>query len=54
MIVYLFGVMFFFGCVNFVLKFIVDDYEVEFGMVVVNFLRNDFYVDDGLKFVGIV
>lgn len=55
MIVYFFfGVGFFFGCANFALKRIVIDYEEEFRYNVVNFVRDNFYVDDGLKLVSIV
>lgn len=37
MIVYLFGVILFFGCVNFVLKVTVNDFKREFGIIVVDF-----------------
>lgn len=46
MIVYLFRVVLFFGCFNFVLKMIVDDFEEECGNEVVEFVCYDFYVDD--------
>lgn len=52
--VYLFGVVLLLGCVNFVFKRVVDDGEKEFGLEVVDFMRKDFYVDDGLKFVKCV
>ena len=42
------------GCANFGLKRIADDYEVEFGSEAANFVRNDFYVDDGLKSVDTI
>lgn len=54
MIVYLFGVVFFFGCLNFGFKKIVIDNECEFGFDVVEFIKKDFYVDDGFKLVVIV
>ncbi|XP_038055409.1 uncharacterized protein LOC119727556 [Patiria miniata] len=37
------------GCANFGLKRAADDGEDEFGAEAANFIRNDFYVDDGLK-----
>jgi hypothetical protein len=42
------------GCANFGLKRIAGDYEVEFGSEAANFVRNDFYVDDGLKSVDTI
>lgn len=54
MIVYLFGVILFLGCVNFILKRIVDDFEELFGSELVMFVKKDFYVDDGLKLVFLV
>ena len=38
------------GC-NFTLKKTTDDHEQEFGFKPAEFLRKDFYVDDGLKSV---
>ena len=37
------------GCANFGLKKIAQDNESEFEKEVADFLRQDFYVDDGLK-----
>ena len=37
------------GCANYGLKQVASDSEDEFGSDVANFLRRDFYVDDGLK-----
>ena len=37
------------GCYNFALKKSADDHEQEFGFQSAEFLRKDFYVDDGLK-----
>ena len=39
------------GCCNFALKKTADDHEQEFGFESAEFLRKDFYVDDGLKSV---
>ena len=39
------------GCCNFTLKKTTDDHEQEFGFKPAEFLRKDFYVDDGLKSV---
>lgn len=50
MIVYFFGIILFLGCANYVLKVFVDDNEIEFGLVLVNFN----YVDDELKLVVLV
>lgn len=36
---------------NFVLKRIASDQEEEFGHEAANFVRDNFYVDDGLKLV---
>ena len=49
MTVHLFGATSSRGCANFGLKRIVADNEAEFGKDVADFLRYDFYVDDGLK-----
>ncbi|CAB4018402.1 Hypothetical predicted protein, partial [Paramuricea clavata] len=54
MTVHLFGAGSSPGCANFGLKRIADDYEVEFGSEAANFVRNDFYVDDGLKSVDTI
>ena len=37
------------GCANFALKRTAEDHESEFGADAANFLRREFYVDDGLK-----
>ena len=42
------------GCANFALKSTANDFEEEFGASAADFLRNDFYVDDGLKSVPLV
>ena len=39
------------GFANFALKSTANDYESEFGVAAADCLRNDFYVDDGLKSV---
>lgn len=54
MIVYLFVVTFFLGCLNFIFKLIVNDNERDIGFIVVNVFREDFYVDDGFKSVLLV
>ena len=54
MTVHLFGATSFPGCSNFTLKSTADNHEAEFGMAAVNFLKNDFYVDNDLKSVGTV
>ena len=51
MTVHLFGATSSPGCANFALKSTANDYEAEFGTTAADFLRNDFYVDDGLKSV---
>ncbi|XP_053398103.1 uncharacterized protein LOC128556591 [Mercenaria mercenaria] len=51
MCVHLFGVSSSPGCANFGLKQTAKDNELEFGEEVANFLRHNFYVDDGLKSV---
>lgn len=51
MSVHLFGAASSPGCANFGLKRIADDHEAEFGTDVANFVRRDFYVDDGVKSV---
>ena len=52
--VHLFGAASSPGCANFGLKRAADDGEDEFGTEAANFIRNDFYVDDGLKSVPTV
>ncbi|XP_071784537.1 uncharacterized protein [Asterias amurensis] len=52
--VHLFGAVSSPGCANFGLKRAADDGEEEFGQQSANFIRNDFYVDDGLKSVATV
>ncbi|XP_031554426.1 uncharacterized protein LOC116291397 [Actinia tenebrosa] len=54
MTVHLFGATSSPGCANFALKATADDHETEFGAAAASFLRNDFYVDDGLKSVPTV
>ena len=49
--VHLFGAESSPGCANYGLKQIANDYEEEFGTEAANFVRDDFYVDDGLKSV---
>ena len=51
MTVHLFGAGSSPGCCNFALKKTADDNEQEFGFEPAEFLRKDFYVDDGLKSV---
>ena len=51
MTVHLFGAGSSPGCANYGLKRIADDYEEECGPEVAYFIRNNFYVDDGLKSV---
>ena len=52
--VHLFGAASSPGCANFGLKRAADDGEDEFGTEAANFIRNDFYVDDGLKSLSTV
>ena len=52
--VHLFGAASSPGCSNFGLKRAANDYESEFGSDAANFIRNDFYVDDGLKSVATI
>ncbi|XP_078347357.1 uncharacterized protein LOC144632559 [Oculina patagonica] len=54
MTVHLFGATSSPGCANFALKSTANDFEKEFGTTAADFLRNDFYVDDGLKSVSSV
>ena len=51
MTVHLFGATSSPGCSNFALKSTANDNEEEIGSAAANFLREDFYVDDGLKSV---
>ncbi|CAB4026323.1 Hypothetical predicted protein [Paramuricea clavata] len=48
---HLFGAVSSPGCANFGLRKTVQDGESEFGKDIANFVRTDFYVDDGLKSV---
>ena len=52
MTVHLFGAGSSPGCCNFALKTTAEDYEKELGSEQPEFLRRDFYVDDGLKSVA--
>ena len=49
--VHLFGAVSSPGCSNFALKTTADDFEEECGLEAAEFVRGDFYVDDGLKSV---
>lgn len=51
MTVHLFGAVSSPGCANFALKTTADDFEEECGNDAAEFVRHDFYVDDGLKSV---
>lgn len=51
MTVHLFGAMSSPRCANFALKFTADQYEETCGSEAVDFMRQNFYVDDGLKSV---
>ena len=51
MAVHLFGATSSPRLANFALKSTVNDYESEFGVAAADCLRNDFYIDDGLKSV---
>ena len=51
MTVHLFGATSSPGCSNFALKSTANDNEKEIGSVAADFVRDDFYVDDGLKSV---
>ena len=51
MTVHLFGAVSSPGCANFALKTTADDFEEKCGNDAVDFVRHDFYVDDGLKSV---
>ena len=52
MTVHIFGASSSPGCANFGLKQVATDFENHFGTDVGDFIRNDFYVDDGLKSVA--
>ena len=54
MTVHLFGATSSPGCANFAPKAAANDFETEFGTTAAEFLRNNFYVDDGLKYVSSV
>ncbi|XP_078380267.1 uncharacterized protein LOC144663229 [Oculina patagonica] len=49
--VHLFGAVSSPGCANFALKRTAEDFEETFGSEAAEFVRKDFYVDDGLKSV---
>ena len=51
MTVHLFGATSSVGCANFALKKTATDFEARFGSEAANFVKNNFYVDDGLKSV---
>jgi hypothetical protein len=54
MTVHLFGATSSPGCANFGMKRMASDNEEQFGFEVAEFIRKDFYVDDGLKSVSSV
>lgn len=54
MCVHLFGAASSPGCANFGMKQMASDNETEFGTDVANFLRHNFFVDDGLKSVSTI
>ena len=54
MTVHLFGATSSPGCANYALKASADDNEKELGSASANFIRREFYVDDGLKSVASV
>jgi hypothetical protein len=54
MTVHLFGATSSPGCANYGLRKLADDNADEFGLEVANFVKRDFYVDDGLKSVTTV
>ena len=54
MTVHLFGAGSSPGCANYGLKQIANDFEAEYGSDAADFIRDDFYVDDGLKSVDTV
>ena len=51
MTVHLFGAASSPGCANFSLKTVANYNETEFGNDAASFIKNDFYVDDGVKSV---
>ena len=51
MTVHLFGASSSPGCANFALKKIASDYEDQYDSEAANFMKNNFYVDDGLNLV---
>ena len=54
MTVHLFGATSSPGCANYALKAAADDNEIELGSAPANFIRREFYVDDGLESVASV
>ena len=54
MTIHLFGATSSPGCANYALKAAADDNEIELGSAPANFIRREFYVDDGLKSVASV
>ena len=52
MTVHLFGATSLPGCANFALKKVASDYEDQCGTQAADFVRNNFYVDDGLRSVS--
>ena len=54
MAVHLFGATSSPGCANYTLKHIADTYKDEYGKAASDFVKMDFYVDDGLKSVETV
>ena len=52
--VHLFGAVSSPGCSNFALKTTADDFEDECGNEAAEFVRHDFYVDDGMKSISSV
>lgn len=52
MTVHLFGAVSSPACANFALRQTADMYEGDYGKEAADFIRNDFYVDDGLKSVA--
>ena len=53
MTVHLFGATLSPGCANLALKSTANDFEEEFGVSTADFVRKDFYIDDGLKSVQV-
>ena len=54
MTIHLFGATSSPGCANFALKSLTNNFEEEFRASTTDFLRNDCYVDDGLKSIPLV